>query len=499
MQFVKSFKLFGVKARQIPNMPGVGAPTATTKGAVGCQYMDTNTGDTYKCIAVNDGVYTWVAAGGGSIAKTDEKYFNIDDDGMVSLNPEYQAELPERIVIPDIINEIAVRSLAPAMFQQNNAVKSLTIPGYITEIPANFCDRAMSLEEINGTENVTTIGKTAFQGTRLRKAIFPNLKSLAGNSVFNRSAFLTLVDIGNEVTEIPQSCFGQCERLSSIVGGANINTIGKKALFCTYRLKNLPFAQSITSIGEAGVYHSRVNYDWSNHPNLKDFGTAATWAQYNTNGYWSAANPKECSIDLRSTFSQMNPQWREDAIAAGFPEEDGRDHVTYADSCATAAQAFIYSAYNEIDVNSPVDYMIAVRNAAPDVIDRIGPGDTYGKDGNDGIVLWMEAVGFTVDKLYIDTTDTAEAGTQVLQNVYNALAEGKFVIADVVSNKAEHYGKLGHAVVLYGVNKDGEFLIVDSANNSYSFGDYSAIKYSMHVQNFAPMPTAFYIISKKEA
>lgn len=60
MNYVESFNLLGVEAKQIPNITGEGAPTTTTEGAVGCLYMNTRTGDVYKCTAVTDGVYTWV-------------------------------------------------------------------------------------------------------------------------------------------------------------------------------------------------------------------------------------------------------------------------------------------------------------------------------------------------------------------------------------------------------------------------------------------------------
>lgn len=61
MKFVKGFDInkCGVEYKQVPCITGEGAPTTATKGAVGCLYMDTLTGDTYKCIAVTDGVYTW--------------------------------------------------------------------------------------------------------------------------------------------------------------------------------------------------------------------------------------------------------------------------------------------------------------------------------------------------------------------------------------------------------------------------------------------------------
>ena len=61
MNYVDSFNLFGTEAAQIPCIKGAGAPTTSTQGAVGCFYMDTNTGDVYKCIAAGVDTYTWVS------------------------------------------------------------------------------------------------------------------------------------------------------------------------------------------------------------------------------------------------------------------------------------------------------------------------------------------------------------------------------------------------------------------------------------------------------
>lgn len=63
MNYVEHFKLFGTEAMQIPCIKGDGAPTTSTPGAVGCLYMDTasESQDLYKCVAVTNGVYTWVS------------------------------------------------------------------------------------------------------------------------------------------------------------------------------------------------------------------------------------------------------------------------------------------------------------------------------------------------------------------------------------------------------------------------------------------------------
>lgn len=75
MNFVESLNLFGVPAKEIPCIRGSGAPSATTAGAVGSLYMNTENGDVYKCTAAADGVYTWVAfegsgsGSGGNVAQ----------------------------------------------------------------------------------------------------------------------------------------------------------------------------------------------------------------------------------------------------------------------------------------------------------------------------------------------------------------------------------------------------------------------------------------------
>lgn len=59
MNYVESFNLFGTEAKQIPCIRGNGAPGTKTEGAIGCFYMDIDTGDIYKCTSIMDGAYMW--------------------------------------------------------------------------------------------------------------------------------------------------------------------------------------------------------------------------------------------------------------------------------------------------------------------------------------------------------------------------------------------------------------------------------------------------------
>lgn len=65
MNYVKNFVFYGSSAKEIPCITGNGIPTGATEGAVGLLYMDIDTGEVYKCIAVSNNTNTWVGIGGG--------------------------------------------------------------------------------------------------------------------------------------------------------------------------------------------------------------------------------------------------------------------------------------------------------------------------------------------------------------------------------------------------------------------------------------------------
>lgn len=66
MNYVNSLNNLGLEMRQLPCFPGKGAPTTATVGAVGEQYMDTDTGKVYKCTSAEGGVYVWELEADGS-------------------------------------------------------------------------------------------------------------------------------------------------------------------------------------------------------------------------------------------------------------------------------------------------------------------------------------------------------------------------------------------------------------------------------------------------
>lgn len=80
MKFLSSLDIFNEPAKEIPCIPGSGAPTTETEGAVGSLYMDSDTGDIYKCTAVSEGVYTWELHNGTSGTNVIHAHIYESDD-----------------------------------------------------------------------------------------------------------------------------------------------------------------------------------------------------------------------------------------------------------------------------------------------------------------------------------------------------------------------------------------------------------------------------------
>lgn len=435
-----------------------------------------------------------IVGASAEIVPTDAKYFDIDLDGVVSLKSEYRgtgdegysysisdnglntvgsknAELPKNIVIPDTINEIAVTAFQPGMFSQNRIIMSLTIPSYIEEIPDYFCNCAYNLEDIGDMSNVKKIGNCAFQRTSITKALFPRLEVLSGNRNFAYNTYMTMADIGDKITTIPERCFRGCMRLSYLRGGASVTEIQKEGMECVVRLKNLPFASQLTHIGVAGLHYSRVNYDWKNHTNCT-FDTAATYAQNTFNNgdeFWKDAIPTSCENFILSTFNQADPD-----------NQIGDEVIDkYSKNCMCCDEAMIYSAYTGEEIPSAVPYIQAVKKIDPTLLD-IAPNSP------EGIEAWMGALGYTVEHGTYTTKDD-------VQKVYDALAAGHLVCSECVPKGSPyHYG--GHAIMFYGINSNGEVMAVDSIDFSYALEKYDAIKFAMPIGHMIDKGCEYFIV-----
>lgn len=436
------------------------------------------------------------------IAATDEKYFIITDDGMIYLKPEYRgavgeqqansslgaycksdmgagkagsknSELPEEIIIPEMIGETPVNSLANATFGFNTAVRRVKLPSCITKIP-NFCFYATTrLEAVAGTENVTEIGKSAFYESNIKQALFPKLETL-GTNAFPYCLSLCVADVGN-VTEIPAGCFAGCIRLHTIRNGKNVTKVGLSALYGTGRLKNPAFVANLTEIGDYGFQYSRVNADWASMNCT--FGNNATALQLNPTDWWSNYNAEKCETPMRSTFDQCDPRWVNEKIV---PSQD----ETWAGGCTICACAHVYSAYEGLDIAAPAEFVTEALANDPNL-------EQYPITYKATYVKYLEAVGYTVETTNAKGNELLVGSD--LQYMYDVLAAGNLVILGVC---VENAATAGHCVVVYGINENGELLVVDSGATMRGNGADGAYIHPMPVQNFTKSSFDFVVVKK---
>lgn len=407
-------------------------------------------------------------------------YFDIDYDGIVSLKPKYRAdgaenaELPEVLVIPDVINNIAVSALSENMFGNNLRIKSLTIPSHISVIPKKFANKAIYLEEIKGTENIEVICQAAFQFCSLKKAEFPKLREFNGPAQFNGCAFLSIADIGNTVNTIPTGCFSQCDMLSLVRGGESVTTIGEKAFQQTRYLKNLPFIENVKSMANAAFLMSRVNFDWWNFKATSECsftGSDNTPAHYNPTKWWEGCAYTACEHRLGSTFHQENPEWASENLPGSAD--------TYGQGCMEICAAHIYSAFVGVAFNSPKEFIEMLGNKDSSLLVPTGNKTEGAFYTWEDIKKWYETFGLECE---ICTYNSAN-----LQKMYTALADGALVQTVCLP---------AHAVVIYGIASNGEVLVLDSDGFNCALNDYTARTFQIPIGHLTNSGGMFMIVRK---
>lgn len=502
MEYVESFDLFGTKVSQIPCILGKGEPTTATVGAVGCQYMDTDNGNMYKCIAVLDGVYTWVSGangGGGSVEERNyEKYFDIDIAGLVSLKPEYRglgddrmtfsisdsnqagtvgskhSELPERLVIPQDIDGIDVAGFQDGAFVNNHKIKEVVLPSTVKELPDALFYDAVNLKKVEKTEQIETVGKNVFLRTSIEEIRFPSLTTL-GSGAFKECCLLRSVNIG-QVKAIGNSTFMSCEALTDVLGGEGMQTIGKGAFWKTSRLKSLPFLSSVVSVGEGAFFGSRCDVESLNVLS-ENMGANATYKQYNTGAFSSAmpANNAEftpCKNPLNSLFCQKDTKWATHYIGP-YDGTNGKEALTYGEwGCGFIVLAEIYSALMGVHFDSPKDFVPVLNEKFPDWVNY-----DFRKSAN--VVEIIKGLNFGC------THYATVANASQLKNIYSWLNKGALVFREVGNGVGGSVdaGQVGggHFVLYYGANSDGELLVADSSPARSAIGIYENFKSASHI------------------
>lgn len=170
MNYVESFNLLGVEAKQIPCLKSEGVPTVSTEGAVGCFYMDTLTGTLYKCTAVSDGIYTWTTFEG---EKGDPGNDGVDGTNGVIFTPHVSADgtlswtNDGELTNPDPVNIVGnVESIGEIVQTMGDSELAVMSQKAVTDALANkasieYVQEAVSAATVEVDTALTQEGKAA--------------------------------------------------------------------------------------------------------------------------------------------------------------------------------------------------------------------------------------------------------------------------------------------------------------------------------------------------
>lgn len=417
--------------------------------------------DTGKCskISVND-----------TDPNRHAEYFEITDDGELSLKPEYRgatsnsiytasisdmgegvagsrnSELPADLVIPEVVNDMAVDRLSSGIFLDNTSIECVTFPITVEDIPEHCFNQAYNLKALKNTEHIKRFGERSFRACRLEKVAFPNLEEITGPLAFSNNPHLIYADIGKVVT-VYDKTFKLCNALTKVCG-ENITEIGSEAFYCTPRLTNLNFIKNLTAIGKGGFWISDIDYDWDSMKNCS-FADYATHRQTNPTDFWSSVAFESCENPLPTFLCQRDDRWKDREISNG---------IYYgASGCSVMSSLHIYCGLNNLTLTSVEEFEDIVKSR-----------DT---------TLWnlkmtqLNNVETLLNGIGLKATLYSSWNKSGVTALYNTLKNGGYAI---VSQGMPS----GHAIVVYGIDEKGELLCADSEKRYY-YDSTKGSKYKM--------------------
>ncbi|GEM_PF-6173427 len=146
-----------------------------------------------------------------------------------------------------------ITSIGDRFCKECSNLKSVIINGAVNSIGISAFESCISLTEINLYMYTEYIGVSAFQDCRaLRSVIIPSSVRTLNAKTFYKCASLNSITLHNNITNIGEFCFSNCE-LESITLPEYIETIGQHA-FAGSNLKSITIPNSLVTLSPHTFY-----------------------------------------------------------------------------------------------------------------------------------------------------------------------------------------------------------------------------------------------------
>lgn len=158
----------------------------------------------------------------------------------------------------DISIPSGVTSIGDGAFK-GCGLKEFTLPKQVTEITDEMFFNC-SLQHIYLHDGLKSIGNYAFAISALKEINIPNSVAYIGDNCFQGCGGLEeVVILSDQITEIPNEAFADCNALNIIKLPANLERIGERAFIGTWRLgtkEGLTIPSKVREIGSEAFYKS---------------------------------------------------------------------------------------------------------------------------------------------------------------------------------------------------------------------------------------------------
>ena len=142
----------------------------------------------------------------------------------------------------------------------DSPLSSITLPKNLTSIDDNAFNGCDGLRDISIPSGLKSIGNYAFANSALKEINIPNSVAYICDNCFQGCGGLEeAVILSDQITEIPNEAFADCNALHTIKLPANLERIGERAFIGTWRLgtkEGLTIPSKVREIGAEAFYKS---------------------------------------------------------------------------------------------------------------------------------------------------------------------------------------------------------------------------------------------------